>query len=307
MGNPNRGTIDKMSIRQNQTESPGILAYLGPEGTYSEEAALLYAPAKQKLPCRSLQETLMHVVSGEAEEAIVPIENSVIGTVIDSLDFLITNDNVFINSEVLLVIESALIARRSTALEEITEVRSKAEAFGQCIKFMNTHLPNTNMKSYSSTAAAVASLADEDKSGVAAIGPRRAAEINGMHVIKNAVQDKKNNLTRFVVVSKNKEVLPTGHDKTSLVFGLIRDRPGQLLRILKIFSERGINLTKIESRPTGARLGSYHFVIDCEGHARDPKLEAVFKELDSFEDAVAVKYLGSYPRQDEPPQINSSS
>lgn len=278
------------------TGSRTTVAYLGPEGTYTDEAAFLYAPDTDRIPYATLAEVVNAVESGAVDLAVAPIENSLIGTILDIVDFLIRSKKSRIVGEILVPIEASLIVKPGTRLSDIKVVRSKQEALGQCREYLQANLPGVVQEPVGSTAGAVASLAESDVS-VAALGPRRAAQINGMEVLADGVQDRKNNVTRFAVIGR-RNCERTGRDKTSIVFDFAKaDEPGLIVKALKLFSDRSINLTKIESRPTGLELGSYHFLLDFEGHADDAPIKEALDELRQY--ASMLKILGSYPMATE--------
>ncbi len=279
------------------------IAFLGPEGTFTDEASFKYAPSDERIPYPTLRAVMTAVESGEVDEGVVPIENSLIGPVLDIVDFLISSGTVsssdmvspLIKGEILLKIDLCLIAPYGSRTENIRVVRSKAEALNQCGLFLWRSLPHVKADPARSTAAAVASLTHDNEDGtIAAIGPKRAAEITGMNILASGIQDSRNNVTRFAVIGRD---VPdrSGDDKTSLVFDFPKiDIPGQLVKALKLFSKREINLTKIESRPTGEQVGSYYFLLDCEGHVEDENIAEALAELKEV--ASKFKVLGSYKR-----------
>jgi prephenate dehydratase len=268
-------------------------------GTYSEEAAVIYAPEAQHIACATLPDVIATVENGKADEGIAPIENSLAGTINDIVDSLITARHVRITGEVLLPVDICLIVAPGTKLESVRVVRSKAEALGQCRRFLAERLPQAKQEPHDSTAGAVASLADAGGTA-AALGPARAAQINGMQVLEVGVQDRKNNITRFVVLARQPKSR-TGHDKTSIVFDFEReDAPGLVYAALKPFADRKINLTKIESRPTGAKIGVYYFLVDFDGHVEDENVKGALAELQRH--TAMFKVLGSYPRAKLPVQ-----
>lgn len=232
------------------------------------------------------------LVNGDVDEAIVPIENSVGGAVIDIEDFLVRTPDVQIRGEMMLGIEQCLIAHPGVDLSEIKVVRSKPEALTQCREFLDAHLPDAARVGTASTVEAVYRV----KSGtreVSAVGPRRAADLADLPVIREGIQDRQNNVTRFVILAPDDHEA-TGSDKTSIVFSFMnRDTPGQLYMALEPFARRNINLTKIESRPTGDELGNYVFLLDFVGHRTDPEIQETLDGLREF--APLVKVLGSYP------------
>ncbi len=239
----------------------------------------------------------MHLVVGalannNVDEAIVPIENSVGGPVIDIEDFLVRAENVQIKGELLLSIDQCLIAQPGTKESDIRVVRSKPEALSQCRQFLDANLPNAERVGTASTVEAISSV----KSGTheaAAIGPRRAAELLGLPILASGIQDRRNNVTRFVMLA-HQDHEATGADKTSIVFSFVnRDTPGQLYMALEPFASRNINLTHIASRPIGDELGNYVFLMDFLGHRSDPEISDTLNELRNI--APFVKVLGSYP------------
>jgi prephenate dehydratase len=273
------------------------VAFLGPAGTYTEEAAILHAPDATRVACPSLPDVVAAVDSGQVEEAVGPIENSIAGSINDIVDALIGAQKARIIGELLLPIDVCLIAPVGTEVVDIRRVRSKAEALGQCRRFLTEKLPAASLEPYASTAGAIASLANEDGS-VAALGPRRAAELSGMGVLQSGVEDRKNNVTRFVVLGREAHER-SGRDKTSIVFDFDReDAPGLVYAALKPFADLGINLTKIESRPTGAKIGVYYFLLDFDGHVQDDNVQHALTELNRH--TTMFKVLGSYPRANLP-------
>lgn len=273
------------------------VAFLGPAGTYTEEAAILHAPEAERVPCPSLPDVVAAVDSARVDEAVGPIENSIAGSINDIVDALIGAQAARIIGELLLPIDVCLIAPEGTRIADIRRVRSKAEALGQCRRFLAAQLPGATLEPYDSTAGAVVSLAGEDGS-VAALGPRRAAELNGMQVLQSGVEDRKNNVTRFVVLGREAPER-SGRDKTSIVFDFDReDAPGLVYAALKPFADLGISLTKIESRPTGAKIGVYYFLLDFEGHVQDGNVQQALAELKRH--TAMFKVLGSYPRAAAP-------
>lgn len=269
------------------------VAFLGPAGTYTEEAAILHDPDAKHVPYPSLPDVVAAVDSGEIDEAVGPIENSIAGSINDIVDAMIGAQNAKIIGEILLSVDICLVAPQGTKLSDIKRVRSKAEALGQCRRFLSEHLPGTTLEPFDSTASAVASLAEEDGT-VAALGPRRAAELSGMEVLESGVQDRRNNVTRFVVIGQESPER-SGADKSSIVFDFDReDAPGLVYAALKPFADLGINLTKIESRPTGAKIGVYYFLLDFDGHEQDDNVQTALTELKRH--TTMFKVLGSYPR-----------
>jgi prephenate dehydratase len=267
------------------------LGYLGPAGTFGEQAALLHAPSAQLEPFPSHTAVVQAVRDGLIEEGIAAIENSLDGGVYETMDSLLASEAVSIAAELVVPVEQNLIAGPGTSLADIEVVISHPSALGQCKGFLESKLPRARPVASLSTAAAVEEAVKTPRA--AAIGTRRAAEINGGVLLAEGIQDFKQNKTRFVVISR-RDSPPTGADKTSLAVTVPHDRPGTLLGVLKELSERQINLTHIESRPSRQQLGIYVFLIEFDGHREDKlaaeALEAIRRQASFF------RLLGSYPR-----------
>ena len=273
--------------------SPNRISYLGPEGTFTDQACHIYAPEDwERVGFSEMHQVVGALVDGDVDEAIVPIENSVGGAVIDIEDFLVRTSNVQIKGEMLLGIQQCLIAHHGVDLSDIKVVRSKPEALSQCRMFLDVSLPNAVRVGTVSTVEAAHSVRTGPRE-VAAVGPRRAADLAGLPVIRSGIQDRQNNVTRFVILGHSDHEA-TGSDKTSIAFSFMnRDTPGQLYMALEPFARRNINLTKIESRPTGEALGNYFFLLDFVGHRTDPEIVETLERLREL--APLVKVLGSYP------------
>ncbi len=268
--------------------------YLGPVGTFTEQAALEYDPNAVLIPVDSIPEAFASVVtSGVADEAVVPIENSLEGPVIYTVDLLIHESKLMIRHELVLPIEQCLIVRQGTSLNEIEAVFSHPQALGQCRKFIEKCFPKAQQIAALSTTAAVKEMLSHPKG--AAIAARRAAELYGAEIIAYGVQDNSSNATRFVVLGHTDHE-PTGRDKTSICFSIKEDKPGALVEILTEFSSRGINLAKIESRPSKETLGKYIFLIDLEGHRLDGKVSEALKQVKKRTTPEHFKIFGSYPQ-----------
>lgn len=271
------------------------LAYLGPAGTFTEEAAIKYAPKGEHLPFPSIPAVAYAVETGIAEEGVVPIENSLEGAVNDTLDLLIHDSILRIRGEIVLPIEHCLMALPGIEQHELRAISSHPQALGQCRNFLERQFPKIQAMATLSTAAAVESLKDSPVPA-GAIAPPRAADLYGVKILARAIQDRPNNVTRFVVLSNNDHV-PTGEDKTSLGFSFVGDEPGLLYSVLGEFSRRQINLAKIESRPTKEALGRYIFLVDLDGHREERKVKEVLDAVS--EKASMLKVFGSYPRWSE--------
>jgi len=273
------------------------LSYLGPSGTYSEEAALIYTRNNELLlsPKKTIYDVLDYVENSDNNKGIVPIENSRVGTILETIDFLINSKNLYINKEVLLPIEACLITKNTISdLSKIKEIISKPEAINQCNLWIKQNLiKNIKLTEYPSTAEAVSDLKNLDNS-VAAIANARSADINNCNIAVRGIQDYKNNITRFAIVS-NYQNDRSGNDKTSIAFDFkVSDEAGLLFKALECFAKRNINLAKIESRPKGNEIGNYIFIIDFDGHVKDVEISEALDELSKI--TSLLKVLGSYPK-----------
>jgi prephenate dehydratase len=269
------------------------IGFLGPWGTYTEEALLKLLPVTQEnlVPYPTEADVIRAVDKGEVEKGMVPIENSIEGSVRVTLDVLAFETNLFIEKEIIIPINHSLMAKPGVKLEDITVVISHPQSIAQCRRYLSERLPNADVELAGSNAGA-AKLVSEQGGTLAAIGPHLAAELYGLEVLDSGIQDFEENQTRFVLIGK--ELAPrTGHDKTSIVCFIHEDRPGSLLQILQEFSYRYMNLTKIQSRPTKKALGDYCFFIDFEGHVEDEIPASALKCLRCK--VRDVKVLGSYP------------
>ena len=272
------------------------LAFLGPEGTHTEQACISYDPEAVRLPFPSIRSVAQAVASGQADEGMVPIENSLGGSVPDTLDLLIRDSTLFIRNEVVLLIKHFLAVADGTKEGDIKVVYSHPQALTQCRSFLAKSYPDAQLVASMSTSAAVKEMLDRD-GDAAAIATERAAEIYGAKVLAHGIEDSANNMTRFVVLAPSDHP-PTGADKTSVCFSFDQDAPGILHDTLGEFAGRGINLAKIESRPTGQSLGNYIFLVDLDGHREDAIVQEALSGLESR--ASNVKLFGSYPRSSIP-------
>jgi prephenate dehydratase len=274
---------------------PTRFVYLGPEGTFTE-AALRTIPAAEhgvRVPARSVPEALEAVRSGEADAALVPLENSVGGAVPVTLDELVTGSTLVITREVLLPVEFVLAARSLTPLSKIRSVAAHPQASAQCRNWLLAHLPDAVVVDMLSNAAAAISAAagEHDAALCAPIGVSR----NGLTVLADKVADHADAVTRFALLTRPGPLgPPTGDDVTSLAVSIPHDEAGTLVGVLTELSVRGINLSRIESRPTGEQLGTYVFFLDCSGHVAEPRLGEALQGLRRI--CAEVRFLGSYPR-----------
>jgi prephenate dehydratase len=279
------------------------LGYLGPAGTFSEEAARANpdAGAAELIGLATIRDTILAVHSGSVDRAIVPIENSLEGPIGITLDMLADDGNdVTVVGELVLPITHRLIARADVDLSTVERVLSHPQALAQCAAFLRDHLPQAELVPTSSTAEAVRIAVGH--TAWAAISTVRAAHLYDAKIVAEAIEDEPGNATRFVWLARREAALAPGVGciaKTSLAFwGAGDDSPGWLVRCLSEFAFRGVNLTKIESRPLRLRLGHYRFFVDCEGPAGDDAvLEAVAGLRKHCEQ---VRILGSYPAAGSP-------
>ena len=268
------------------------LAYLGPEGTYSEQAAVDYDPDAQRVSYPSIPAVIRAADNGEVDQAVVPIENSIEGAVTFTVDLLIHESDLKIRNEVVVPIHHYLLSEPDTAMEDVRVVYSHPQAIAQCRRYLSRHLPNAEHVASLSTAGAVEDMRNSALPA-AAISSRRAAEIFGATILDANIEDTQNNQTRFVVLAAE-DGSRTGADKTSICFDFSEDAPGILYDTLGELARRRVNMLKIESRPDKRSLGRYVFLIDMEGHREDP---VVSEALDGVRARTAMfKVFGSYPR-----------
>jgi prephenate dehydratase len=276
---------------------PTRVAYLGPEGTFAEAALSRAVSGAEgtRSPQPSVPAALAAVRSGECDAALVPMENSVEGSVPATMDGLADGDPLVVVQEVFLPVTMTLAGRAGTALGDVRSVASHPHALAQSARWLAEHLPEVRPLPATSTAAAARAVAVGEFD--AAVCAPIAAERYGLATLVADISDHPGAVTRFVLVTRP-GTLPerTGNDKTSLV-AVVGDRTGALLEVLREFSVRGISLTRIESRPTRERLGVYSFSLDCEGHVADRRVGEALAALHRVCDDV--RFLGSYPRADE--------
>ncbi len=270
-----------------------IVAFQGEHGAYSEQAVYShFGKAVVTKPERSLHEVFDAVERGIASHAMIPVENSLEGSVNETYDLLL-RFNLKVSGEIGLKIIHCLIAHSSTSVNDVKQVYSHPQALSQCRRFLEGRdweiIPSYD------TAGSVKIIKERNMKRAAAIAGEIAAHTYGMKVIRRGIQDEPNNYTRFFIISKD-EAAPTGRDKTSIVFS-VEHKPGTLFHALQPFAKRHINLTKIESRPTRKKPWEYHFFLDFEGHVSQLKCKEALAGLASG--AAFVKVLGSYPKAAE--------
>ncbi|HEX5796788.1 MAG TPA: prephenate dehydratase [Candidatus Saccharimonadales bacterium] len=271
-----------------QLEKPVKVSFLGPKGSYSEEAAVkLFGGTITVQPEETIQDVVRSVENGSANLAVVPIENSSEGAVIETHRLLFSTDAKIV-AEISLPIIHCLLANTSE-LERITTVYAHPQALGQCRNWLATHLAGAKQVPCSSNSAA-AELAAKEKSAAAVAG-RKAGEIYGLKIVESGINDQPGNETRFLALG-GLETQPTGHDKTSMII-VLNDNPGALHRVLGILANAGINMTRLESQPY--KKDQYAFYIDFVGHIKDEQVAEAVKKID--QDTRICQILGSYPAE----------
>jgi len=304
----------KIMPKENKKEKIGVL---GPEGTFSHQAArALFQPASVKLRTgksagqakgldsgqsqnddsivfyKTIYDVFSAVDSGECDKGVVPIENSLGGSVGFTLDAFLDFDLKIELEEIVPIIHNLLVVD-GTRKEDVKYLYAHNQAYSQCEKYIRKNLPNADvLETVSNGESARLTQKKNDKS-YAAIGPELAADIYNLEILQKSIQDSKYNVTKFVVISK-KETKPSGYDRTSITVYPQVDRPGLLWEILGYFKKENLNLSKVESRPSKGKLGDYLFYMDFEGHITEENSQKVMKEL---EKVAFVKILGSYPRK----------
>ncbi len=270
------------------------IAYLGPAGTFTEQALLTQADyaAMDLVALRSIPDVLQAVTDERVDIGFVPIENALEGSVNVTLDALVFDHDLKMQREVVIPVVMCLLAPPGVSLADIERVASIPVATAQCRSYLSQHLPDVTEVIANSTAEAARLVAEEADGRTAAIGTSRAGTVHGLEVLAQDIEDHAGNETRFVTVMRHGIPAPTGHDKTSIVVFQKTDVPGSLLTILQEFAARGINLSRLESRPTKRGLGDYCFIIDLEGHIADEVVADALRDLKSKNEDVL--FLGSY-------------
>ena len=294
----NQGRLSESSIRAIYREIMSAAlaleddlenAYLGPEGTWTHQAAIKkFGHSVSYSPQPNFADVFDQVTRRSADYGVVPIENSTEGAVSHTLD-LFVDSPLHICSQILLRIENCLMA--AIPRSEIRTLYSHPQVFGQCRAWIHKNFPQADLVEVSSTTKAAQIAQEQAKQGAAALGGPLAAEIYGLDLLESSIQDRATNTTRFLVIGE-KTCPPTGHDRTSVLFA-IHDRPGSLVKALQAFDNFHINLSKIESRPSKRKDWEYVFYVDLAGHCEDPQVADALAEL--HQHCSMIKLLGSYP------------
>jgi chorismate mutase/prephenate dehydratase len=267
-----------------------FVAFQGELGAYSEEAAInFFSAGVQVRPYETLEAVFKAVEQGEAGFGIIPVENSIEGSISKSYDLLLDSP-LKVCGEIELRVSHCLIANPGVTLDSIKKIYSHPQALGQCQAFIK-HLKCELIPAYD-TAGSVKMIKEKKIMDGAAIASNRAASIYNMNIINCGIEDNPNNFTRFFVLAKE-DAPPSGNDKTSLVFS-VKHRPGALYEFLKQLADNNINMTKLESRPTRQKPWVYNFYLDFEGHRQDEKIKETIKQLEDY--TIFLKVLGSYPK-----------
>jgi len=298
----NQGRLPEKSIRAIYREIMSAalaledhlrIAYLGPQGTWTHQAAIKkFGHSVDYSPQANFADVFDQVARRKSSYGVVPIENSTEGAVSHTLD-LFVDSPLHICAQILMRIEHGLMA--AIPREEIKTLYSHPQVFGQCRNWIHKHFPQAELVEVASTTKAAEIARDRAAEGAAALGGTLSAEMVGLTMLEEAIQDRATNTTRFLVIGE-KTCPPTGNDRTSILFA-IHDRPGSLVNALKAFDEFHINMSKIESRPSKRRDWEYIFYVDLAGHCEDPAVANALGELDKH--CSMVKLLGSYPDSTE--------
>ncbi len=282
------------------------IAFLGPNGTFTEEAARFFFKGLEAryIPFATIPDVLDAIDQDKTEFAVVPIENSIEGTVNLTMDWLIHHIDVPIQGELAYPISQHLMAAKPMNWTEIRKVLSHPQAVAQSRLFLRKYLPHVEIEYTQSTAEAVKQVGLNPNEPWAAIGNRLSKEIYPVQFLKEYIQDHENNYTRFLLVSSSSmPMMPTDIEKTTILVTLPSDFPGALYQVLAAFAWRKINLSRIESRPTKTGLGNYHFIIDIEQKMDEILLPGAFAELEAL--GCQVRQLGSYPCYIKYTKVNS--
>ena len=271
-----------------------ITAFLGPRGTYTEQAAIEFAGNDADLlETPHFAAAIRAVERGEADYAVVPVENSIEGPVSQSLDILIHDTDLKLFAEVVVPINHVLVGVPGATLAQIATVHSHPQALAQCSRWLAANLPHAECIAAMSTAGAIRQVVEAGDATAAAIGPARAHELYGGQVLARDIMDASHNRTRFMALGHT-DAEPTGHDKTFIAMRMDKNVPGSLHRALDPFAAAHVQLTNIITRPTKDRLGEYVFLVDFEGHRKESRIANMLEEVRSITEELKV--IGSCPQ-----------
>lgn len=297
-----------MATKTSNSSTKKTYSYLGPVGTFTELALAQVPEAKGAKwhPVANVQEAIDNVISGHSARAVIPIENSIEGGVSATLDALAATEGIRIFGEYLVPVSFNLVARPGVALKDVVTVATHPVAYAQTHKWLAANLAGHSYLPATSTAAAAAALLHADSIANAAVAASTITNHYDLKVLAKNIGEYKNAQTRFIQIGlAGKAPASTGRDKTSVIIEMPSDRPGTLLEMLEQFAVRGVNLSRIESRPIGDKLGRYRFNIDAQGHIEDAAIAEALKGLHRF--SPKVQYLGSYPRADKEKSVHEGN
>lgn len=297
-----------MATKTSNSSTKKTYSYLGPVGTFTELALAQVPEAKGAKwhPVANVQEAIDNILSGHSARAVIPIENSIEGGVSATLDALAASEGIRIFGEYLVPVSFNLVARPGVALKDVVTVATHPVAYAQTHKWLADNLAGHSYLPATSTAAAAAGLLHADSIANAAVAASTITNHYDLKVIAKNIGEYKNAQTRFIQIGlAGKAPASTGRDKTSVIIEMPNDRPGALLEMLEQFAVRGVNLSRIESRPIGDKLGRYRFNVDAQGHIEDAAIAEALKGLHRF--SPKVQYLGSYPRADKEKSIHEGN
>ena len=297
-----------MATKSSNGSTKKTYSYLGPVGTFTELALAQVPEAKGAKwhPVANVQEAIDNVLSGHSARAVIPIENSIEGGVSATLDALAATEGIRIFGEYLVPVSFNLVARPGVALKDVVTVATHPVAYAQTHKWLAANLDGHSYLPATSTAAAAAGLLHADSIANAAVAASTITNHYDLKVLAKNIGEYKNAQTRFIQIGlAGKAPAATGRDKTSVIIEMPNDRPGALLELLEQFAVRGVNLSRIESRPIGDKLGRYRFNVDAQGHIEDAAIAEALKGLHRF--SPRVQYLGSYPRADKEKSVHEGN
>ena len=297
-----------MATKTSNSSTKKTYSFLGPVGTFTELALAQVPEAKGAKwhPVANVQEAIDNVISGHSARAVIPIENSIEGGVSATLDALAATEGIRIFGEYLVPVSFNLVARPGVALKDVVTVATHPVAYAQTHKWLAANLAGHSYLPATSTAAAAAALLHADSIANAAVAASTITNHYDLKVLAKNIGEYKNAQTRFIQIGlAGKAPASTGRDKTSVIIEMPSDRPGTLLEMLEQFAVRGVNLSRIESRPIGDKLGRYRFNIDAQGHIEDAAIAEALKGLHRF--SPKVQYLGSYPRADKEKSVHEGN